>query len=124
MAEPHDERAKAPGTLTRRSVVIWIGVLLASSAAVSGIIGAVGATHGFDWDLAAVAGTSFGTIVLAGFTGALAWTTSSDVRATWELAKLTERDQAERERPVVLLTGTQFGAAGSGGAWLRLWLRN
>jgi hypothetical protein len=124
MIESPEATPSAPGTLKRRTLVVWIGSLLASSVAVSGTIGALGASHGFDWSLAAVAGTAFGTIVLAGFTGALAWTTSGDVRATWELAKLTERDQAERERPLVIVQRAEMLGRGPAGAWLKLWLRN
>lgn len=60
-----------------------------------------------DLRLAAVAGTAVGTVPLAGFTGALAWTTSGDVRATIRLADTTQEDQRARNRPIV-------GAAGGG----------
>jgi len=78
-----------PGVLSRDLLIRWLGILLAASAVVSALVGWVGGSHGFDWTLAAVAGTAFGTIALAGFTGALAWTTSGDVQATWLLGTLT-----------------------------------
>jgi hypothetical protein len=78
-----------PGVLDRPTLQKWIGALLLASVVVSAIVGFVGADQTFDWSLAAVAGTAFGTVVLAGCTGAFAWTTSGDVRATWEVAQLT-----------------------------------
>jgi hypothetical protein len=40
-------------------------------------------------------------VLLAGFTGALAWTTSGDVRATIRLADATQEKQRARDRPIV-----------------------
>src|SRR5690242_15269902 len=96
-------RPTQPGVLNRDSIQKWIGVLLLSSIVIGGIVGTIGARDEFDWSLAAVASTAFGTVVLAGFTGALAWTTSGDVKATWELAELTRREQEERVQPRVLI---------------------
>jgi hypothetical protein len=76
---------------------------------------AIGAKDEFDWSLTAVANTAFGTVVLAGFTGALAWTTSGDVRATWELAELTRKDQEERTRPHVLIYSRALSTGGAQG---------
>ena len=84
--------------------VLLAGLLFGASV----LIGFKGPKPGFQWELAAVAGTAIGTIALAAATGWLAYSTRSDVRATWELARLTARDQAERERPVVLLAGTAY----------------
>lgn len=105
------------GVLTRRTVALWIGVLLAVVFAVSAIIGflAVGWDNRWDefnWEVAAIAGTALGTTALAGFTGALAFTTSGDVQATWELARLSSEQVAAQERPVVI----QFDARFSGSA--------
>ncbi len=69
----------------------------------------------FNWEVAAIAGTALGTTALAGFTGALAFTTSGDVRATWELADLTRKQQAAQERPIVIAkyVRSQNGPAGA-----------
>lgn len=100
------------GVLTRGKLTGWILLLTAFSAAVAGAVGWIGAPvgHGFDWNLGAVAATATGTTLLAGFTGALAWTTSGDVRATWELAELTRQEQASRDKPFVIasLMGVRF----------------
>ena len=98
-----DAASDEPGVLSRETILRWIVALVLSSVVVSAVVGIVGARDEFDWTLAAVTGTAFGTIVLAGFTGALAWTTSGDVRATWELARLTLNDQQARDRPVVIV---------------------
>jgi|tagenome__1003787_1003787.scaffolds.fasta_scaffold20971959_6 hypothetical protein len=76
-------------------------------------------SHAFEWDVASIAATAVGTVLLAAFTGALAWTTSGDVSATWELADLTRQDQISRDRPVVVIVGitrpaTRSSADGSG----------
>jgi hypothetical protein len=97
------------GVLTPRRLVMWIGGLVLISAAAASALGFVGARQGvsihhFDWSLAAVAGTAVGTVLLAGFTGALAWTTSGDVRATIRLADATQEDQRARDRPIVAVT--------------------
>jgi hypothetical protein len=96
------------GVLTRRRLALWIGALVLLSTSAATLLGFVGARHGisfrhFDWSLAAVAGTAIGTVVLAGFTGALAWTTSGDVRATIRLADATVEDQRARDRPIVVV---------------------
>ncbi len=57
--------------------------------------------HTFEWSTAAVAATAAGTVLLAAFTAALAYTTSGDVSATWELARLTRADQISRQTPIV-----------------------
>ncbi len=95
------------GVLTAQRLRKWIGALVVVALAVSVLIGYVGAPHGvsfhhFAWSLAAVAGTAIGTVLLAGFTGALAWTTSGDVRATIRLADATVEDQRARDRPIIV----------------------
>lgn len=93
------------GVLTAPRVAFWVTLLLGLVAAVSVPVGyaAAPAHETFNWEVASIFGTALGTTTLAGFTGALAFTTSGDVRATWELAQLTRADQEARERPVVLL---------------------
>ncbi len=71
--------------------------------------------HGFEWETASVFGTALGTTALAAFTGALAYTTSGDVRATWELATLTRRDQESRERPLLVQYEAAFNGSPQGG---------
>ena len=87
-------------------------VVLGSVVGASIVVGFVGPEEGFDWELASIFGTALGTTLLAVATGILAWSTSSDVRATWELARLTQADQDARQRPTVLILGAGF----SGGA--------
>ena len=98
-----DERRRNYGVLTARRLIAWIGALILISTVVSVTLGFVGAQHGvslrhFNWSLAAVGGTAVGTVLLAGFTGALAWTTSGDVRATIRLADSTQEEQRARNR--------------------------
>jgi hypothetical protein len=77
--------------------------------AASWAVGASASRHeGFDWELASIFGTALGTTLLALATSTLAYSTRSEVRATKELAELTARDQENRERPLVLLTGTRI----------------
>jgi hypothetical protein len=98
---------KPYGVLTVKRVAVALAIGLSLVAGMSYLVGRfagrVGA-EGFDWELASIFGTALGTTLLAAVTGALAYTTSGDVRATWELARLTSRDQEARERPVVVLT--------------------
>src|SRR5438876_6857993 len=95
------------GVLTKRTMAVWVLSLLVLALASSvpvGFVAAPGNTT-FNWGVASVFGTAVGTTLLAGFTAALSFTTSGDVRATWELARLTQQDQAARERPVVISSG-------------------
>jgi hypothetical protein len=123
------------GVLTRKRLTLWIGALVLLSASIATLLGFIGARDGisfshFDWSLAAVAGTAIGTIVLAGFTGALAWTTSGDVRATIRLADATVEDQRARNRPIVAVrvVGVSWvvldGTSRESVAALQLWLKN
>lgn len=123
------------GVLTPRRLVVWIGALVLTSVAVATLVGFVGARHGlgfrhFDWSLAAVAGTAVGTVLLAGFTGALAWTTSGDVRATIRLADTTQEEQRARDRPIVAIRLLDIThqmlapAARKTVPVLRLWIKN
>jgi hypothetical protein len=92
---------------SRRIVLGFAGALVAV-VALSWLVGKVGGTHGFDWDLAAVFGTALGTTLLAITTGGLAYLTGREVSATKELAQLTRADQVARERPVVILHTAVF----------------
>jgi hypothetical protein len=98
------------GVLTRGAIAGWLFVLTVVALITSLFVGYAATGKAFDWQTAAVAGTAVGTVLLAGFTGALAWVTSGDVRATWELAKLTQADQEARERPVVLVQSAEWAS--------------
>src|SRR5262245_17059696 len=102
------------GVLTKPAIAGWLVVLTTMSLAVSVIIGYAAKGSAFDWATAAVAGTAVGTVLLAGFTGSLAWVTSGDVRATWELANLTREDQLARERPLVIVQANRYDRARGG----------
>jgi hypothetical protein len=97
--------------LTAKTLTLAILALIVTVGGTSFLIGHFAAReHGFDWELAAIFGTAVGTTLLAAVTGALAYTMSGDVRATWELARLTQRQQQESERPIVLLQRAQWHA--------------
>lgn len=95
--------------------MVWVAAFLAIVVLLSVFVGFKGPKSGFQWELASIFGTALGTTLLAAATGALAYSTWSDVRATWQLADLTKRDQDERERPVVLVEGSSYGGSGSAG---------
>jgi hypothetical protein len=106
MAGDELERAPSFGVLTRRRFLTWgIGSLLfiAGIAFLVGHLSARKHTGYFDWELASIFGTALGTTMLAIATGALAYTTSGDVQATRDIARLTREDQLQRERPLVLV---------------------
>jgi hypothetical protein len=88
--------------VSRRALLAWVVVALGVVLGLSVLVGFVGPKRGFQWELASIFGTALGTTLLAAATGALAYSTWSDVRATWRLAELTKRDQDERERPIVI----------------------
>ena len=132
--QPH-EPVDDYGVLTPRRLVRWIGALVLTSAAVAALLGFVGVAHGisvhhFSWGLAAVTGTAVGTVLLAGFTGALAWTTSGDVRATIRLADATQEEQRARDRPIVAVRIVRVrpqmldGTARVSVPVLDLWIKN
>jgi hypothetical protein len=121
-ADGHETSAGRP-ELSRNVVLGWIVIAVAVVVGVSILVGFVGPKPGFEWDLASIFGTALGTTLLAAGTGALAYSTWSDVRATWELAELTKRDQDERERPTVLLQSALYNGNVIAG-YLRLRLRN
>jgi hypothetical protein len=117
-----------PRTLRARTLLGWVAVALALVVGLSILVGFKGPKKGFQWELAAVFGTAFGTTLLAAATGALAYSTWSEVGATWELAKLTKRDQDERQRPIVLQETAVYEGGGEQGGrqegWLNIELRN
>jgi hypothetical protein len=90
-------------------MVIGLFVVLGCSVLV-GHFGASGKAW-FDWSVASIFGTALGTTALAAFTGALAYTTSGDVRATWELAALTKHDQDLRQLPLVIQHEASFSGS-------------
>jgi hypothetical protein len=102
---------RTPRALTGKVLATWLlglGVGCLVAAIIVGTLGAEGATswnphHNFDWTLAGVAGTALGTVALAGFTGALAYTTAIDVRATWESVRLGRLELENRDRPTLLV---------------------
>src|SRR5438477_12971165 len=107
----------ALGVLTRRRFLIGAVLFLVVLTSLSVVVGLVGARDNmrFDWELAAVFGTALGTTLLALATGALAYSTSGDVRATWMLARLGREDQLARDKPAVVLTGYTWEDLGSEG---------
>jgi hypothetical protein len=105
------------------ALLAWIGVAVALVVGLSALVGFEGPGEGFRWELAAVFGTALGTTLLSAATGALAYSTWSEVGATWELAQLTRRDQDERVRPIVLLIDQAYGGSVEGGT-LYLVFRN
>jgi hypothetical protein len=68
-----------------------------------------GSEH-FDWNAAGVWATAVGTVLLAAFTGLLAWTTNREVTATHQLANEAERDRLLRDRPLVVITALDMSA--------------
>jgi hypothetical protein len=114
------------GVLTRKRLIKAIVIGLLGVAVPFVLIGWLAErpyTGRFDWELASIFGTALGTTLLALATGALAYTTSGDVRATWELANLTKEDQLLRERPIVVAVGSswEFVSPTSGRFDVSLW---
>ena len=109
MASPANRSIAPFGVLTFKRVSAWMGPLLAIVTGLSVLVGyaAEGWDH-FNWEVASIFGTALGTTALAAFTGALAFATSGDVRATWRLAELTQEDQEARQRPMVMALSTQL----------------
>jgi len=66
--------------------------------------------------VAALVATALGTLGLAVATGALAWSTRSDVRATTDLATVARAERAAASRPAVILVG----GPGFKGPWISL----
>jgi hypothetical protein len=92
--------------MRRNTVVMWGIVALAFVIAISGVIGAIATPEGdhpYNWSVAALGATALGTLALAIGTGALAWSTTDDVRATRALATVAQDERADAARPVVIL---------------------
>src|SRR3954447_22306874 len=96
------EELKPGGTITAWSLLGWLVALSVVAVAVGYATGVISAPHGyfwieprgaspgeFDWGNAMLGATAAGTVRLAAFTAALAYTTSGDVSATWRLAQAT-----------------------------------
>jgi hypothetical protein len=97
---------------------IAVGVLLAAILGVSIAVGAavsetppvviapnatvVTEPQGFNWELAALVLTGLGTTALAVATGALAYSTRSDVRATVRLANISQAALEAQVQPVLI----------------------
>ena len=111
--------------LSRRRLIVAAMALLVAVLGVSAVVGLVSAKahERFDWEVASIFGTALGTTALAAFTGALAVSTSDDVRATWELARLTRDDQSARERPLVVLHHVVFHG-NTDGLWVSVDVAN
>jgi hypothetical protein len=80
------------------------------------VIGFLSATHGqaFNWDSASVAATALATASLATYTAGLATSTAEDVKATRSLAKLAKKDQQQRDRATLIVTGVAYVDASPG----------
>jgi hypothetical protein len=112
--------------MKRRLVWGFVGFLLVVSLPSWWIGQHVSVDNGaFNWDLAALFGTAVGTTLLAYATGALALSTSQDVRETAKLAKLGEDDQQYRRSPLMLIENAEISVVtGSAKGAMELLLRN
>jgi hypothetical protein len=120
--------------MTRTLVAIILTVALAAVVGVSALVGWLvppdpETNGGFNWELAAVIMTGVGTTLLAAATGALAFSTWQDVRASQVLAEaaLEANEQArstETSRPDVRLVADNdrlhTRAETNAGVWVRL----
>jgi hypothetical protein len=94
--------------ISRRTLLLMLSVVLALVTGASTAVGYATPGEAFDWDVASIFGTAVGTTLLALATGVLAYTTSRDVSATVEIARLTKEDQDLRNRPIVLAEGISY----------------
>lgn len=97
--------AGSPGPASKKWIVLGLVLGLAGLVGLSCWVGVVAAhaDETFNWEVASIFGTAAGTLALALATGALALSSSQDVRATRDLADLTRQDQAARERPLLVI---------------------
>jgi hypothetical protein len=128
--------ATSHGVLTRKVLFVFGSVALPLVTALAFLVGHVAARTGtgyLDWELASIFGTALGTTLLAVATGALAYTTAGDVRATWELADLTRQDlelsrraqQANiKPRLVDAPEASTFERTEGGGVFVVVYVRN
>ena len=115
---------ESPRRSSDRPALLFALVGLAGVVALSVLVGFVGSPDTrFNWTLASVFGTAFGTTLLATATGWLAWSTRSEVRATQDLAELTREQQAATDRPV-LLAGKPVWSGSPGSGTLSVTLTN
>ena len=70
-----------PRTLSARTLLASLVISLGVVVLLSILVGYVGPKPGFQWDLASIFGTALGTTLLAAATGALAYSTWTDMRA-------------------------------------------
>lgn len=114
----------APESVRRGSdrPALWHAALgLVLVVGLSALVGWVGSDEGLSWDLASVFGTAAGTTLLAAATYWLAYSTRTEVRATQDIAELTQREQAARERPIILQENASYhGSPGAGVAEVAL----
>ena len=120
-----------PGTLSRSALVRWGFLLVLGTILCGGVLGWVAASgwdlpsrNGFAWEVSAVGATAFATAALAAFTGALAWTTSGDVRATWELVRQAEDDRRRADTAQVIVQSTRDWSGSWDGGNVGATLRN
>ena len=104
-SKPH--AARPPGVLRKRSVAAWIVLLVVVTLGAGYVVGVASApgstwfanvTHSgeFEWTNASVTAAAVATALLAGFTGALAWSTNGLARAQYA-------DLSARQRPQVII---------------------
>lgn len=111
-----EERVEPTSTASDRPALWHALVGIATVVGLSTLVGYAGPPDDeFNWELAAIFGTAAGTTLLAAATYWLGYATRSEVRATQTLAELTRRDQAERERPVVLQRDAGFSGSPQSG---------
>jgi hypothetical protein len=99
-------------TPSSRTVLTWVVVAGGVVVGLSILVGFVGPKPGFQWELASLFGTALGTTLLAASTGALAYSTWSDVRATWRLAAISQATLDAEVQPVLVDVVPGSAAAG------------
>jgi hypothetical protein len=88
--------------LRARTLLAWVAAALTIVVGLSILVGYLGPNKGFQWQLASVFGTAAGTTLLAAATGALAYSTRNDVRATWRLANISQAALDAQVQPVLV----------------------
>jgi hypothetical protein len=88
--------------LRGRALLGWVAIALAVVVGLGILVGYAGPKKGFQWELASIFGTALGTTLLAAATGALAYSTWSDVRATWRLANISQAALDAQVQPVLV----------------------
>jgi hypothetical protein len=106
------------------AVLVFVLVLVGACVALAAWVGMAAAKEPeeFDWRAASQAAVAAGTIVLAAFAGALAWSIGRDVSETRRLAELAAEDRQARNRPAVVIARSWWSDQRSGGDRdVRLW---